>query len=169
MLTTLILGNATSAREVAAGETATGHGSTLLVGVATLALAASLLTRGLAPALPGVWVGVDHLITALKLVSAIASQLFAVCSTALVIALVLAAVRSRLGAFFRSLAVGVGVLTILGVMAASAVALPEEARLVLAVAATALALLAGFGAVSRPALRGGALVLAAVGVAGMGR
>ncbi|MCA9625786.1 MAG: hypothetical protein KC731_42480, partial [Myxococcales bacterium] len=68
----------------------TGETPNVLWAMAWLAVLATLASRAVAPALPGVWVGVDHLITAAKLGAAITSQFFAVASTAVVMGLVLA-------------------------------------------------------------------------------
>lgn len=120
------------ARPGAPGDVFGAGGGALLAGLALLAAVASVTTRGLGPALPGVWVGVEGYINAAKMVGALSSQLFAVSSSAIVIGLVLALVRGDRPAYLRAFSVGVGVLTVLAVMIASAVALPDASRLVLA-------------------------------------
>src|SRR5690606_11442223 len=56
--------------------------------VALLGVVSGLLARAVEPALPGVWVGMGHVITSVKLASALASQLFAVGAAAMVLVLV---------------------------------------------------------------------------------
>jgi hypothetical protein len=146
-----------------------GHASGVLWAVASLAALAALLSRAVEPALPGVWVGVDHVITAVKLVSAISSQLFAVSSSAVMIGLVLATVRSRLPPHLRAFSVCAGVLVVLAVLIASAVRLPNPSRLVLAFTAAALSLMAAKSSARFLNLRAAALLLAVMSVASLVR
>lgn len=141
----------------------------MLWGMALISVIAALVSRGVAPALPGVWVGVDHAITGLKLGGALVSQLFAVASTAVVIGLVLGTIKSSLPAYFRTFAAGTGVLCILAVMIASAVRLPHASRLVLAAATGVLALMGALGAARFFTSRAPAIVIAAVSGAGLVR
>jgi len=138
--------------------------------VALLAMLAALLARAIEPALPGVWFGIDHVITAVKLGGALASQLFAVVSSAVVIGLVLSTVRTTsLPAYFRAYSVGAGVLVILAVMVASARKLPQGATLVLAAASGALAIMAARLSVRFVNLRGAALVIGFAAIGGVVR
>jgi hypothetical protein len=149
------------ARQVPAGEA-----PVVLWLLAALATVAALLSMSLERALPGVWLGVDHVITAVKLAGAAASQLLAVSSTAVVIGLVLATLKSRLPAHLRAYAVGAGALSVLAVMLASAMKLPEPSRLVLGGAVVLLGLLAAWPAAGVYTLRAAALVIGAVSLAG---
>lgn len=156
-------GGATSA----ALEAAYGPGGVgILVGLGILAAAAQLITRGLAPALPGVWVGMAATINGLKLVAALLAQLFAVGATASLIGLVMATVRSEQPAHVRAFSVGTGVLTVLAVMIASAVRLPSVSRMVLAGVTTVLALLSARESLRSPTTRAAGLVCGLLGVAG---
>jgi len=132
-------------------------------------MAAALVSRGLEPALPGVWVGADHVITAVKLGAALGSQLVAVVSAMVVIGLVLATVRSTLPAYLRAYAVGAGVLVVLAVMIASAVRLPHMSRLVVAGGAALLVLLAMRLSARIFTHRAASLTLAAMALAGLVR
>lgn len=138
-------------------------------GLAVLALAAALISRAFEPALPGVWVGVDHIITAVKLGAALLSQLVAVVSAAVMVGLVVATVRSTLPAYLRAYAVGAGVLVVLAVMIASAVRLPHVSRLVVGGAAALLVLLCARFSVRIFTHRAAALTLAAMATAGLVR
>lgn len=146
-----------------------GQAPTVLWIMALIAVVAALVSRGVAPALPGVWVGVDHAITGLKLGAALISQFFAVSSAAVIIGLVLGTVRSALPAYLRAFAAGTGVLCILAVMIASAVRLPHASRLVLAVATGALAVMGGLSAARFFTSRAPAIVIGSVAVAGLVR
>lgn len=141
----------------------------LLVAVAAVAIVSQIVSRGVAPALPGVWMGADHAITAIKLGAALSSQLFAVTATMFVMGLTLAVVQGAVPAALRAFSVGVGVLTVLAVVIATMVRLPEISRLVLAVAASTLALACGHVAARYFTSRAPALVGAAVGVGGVAR
>lgn len=142
-------------------------GTALLMGLAVLAAIASFTTRGLGPALPGVWLGVESYITSTKVVAALTSQLFAVSSSAIVIGLVLAVVRGDKPAYLRAFSVGVGVLTILAVMIASAVPLPDASRLVLAFGVGLLAALCAGLSLRLFTLRAPALVVALMAGSGL--
>ena len=146
-----------------------GEGPTVLWTLALVAGLSALSARALEPALPGIWVGVDHIITGVKLIGAVASQLFAVASTAVIIGLVLSTVKSSLPAYLRAFSVGAGVLTILAVMIASAVRLPEMSRLVLAGTTALLAILCIQLSARLFSLRAASLVLGFVALAGVVR
>jgi hypothetical protein len=74
----------------------------LLRGLGALALLASLLARGIAPALPGSMTGIGLWIVLSDQAAAFLSQLFVVASSLLAVRLLVAAVREpRLGAAFR--------------------------------------------------------------------
>ncbi len=146
-----------------------GDAPVVMWGLAILALAAALISRAFEPALPGVWVGVDHIITAVKLGAALLSQLVAVVSAAVVVGLIVATVRSTLPAYLRAYAVGAGVLVVLAVMIASAVRLPHVSRLVVAGAAALLVLLCARFSVRIFTHRAAALILAAMAAAGLVR
>ena len=144
-----------------------GQAPTVLWIMALIGVIAALVSRGVAPALPGVWVGVDHAITGLKLGAALLSQFFAVASAAVIIGLVLGTIRSSQPAYLRAFAAGTGVLCILAVMIASAVRLPHASRLVLAVATGALAVMGGVSAARFFTSRAPAIVVGAVAVSGL--
>lgn len=146
-----------------------GEGPTVLWLVAAIAAVAALVSRAVEPALPGIWVDTDHLITAVKLGGAVTSQLFAVASTAVVIGLVLATTSSSRPAYLRAFSVGAGVLTILAVMIASAVRLPEGSRVVLAATTALLALMCVRSTMQLYNLRAVSLLVACVGFAGLVR
>ena len=75
--------------------------------LAVLCVLASLLSRGITAALPGIWVGADHIITLSKLVGAFLSQLFAVWGWLMLVALALRVVRrDRLSTNLRGFAMG---------------------------------------------------------------
>jgi hypothetical protein len=137
--------------------------------MALFGVLAALISRGVAPALPGVWVGVDHVIMGFKLGGALVSQLFAVASAAVIIGLVLGTVKSAQPAYLRAFAAGTGVLCILAVMIASAVRLPHASRLVLAASTGALALMGAIISARFYTSRAPALVIGAVAVAGLVR
>lgn len=134
--------------------------------LAAIGALAAISTRAIDPALPGLWVGIDHIITALKLVGAVSSQLFAVASTAVVIGLVLATVKSSLPAYLRAFSVGAGVLTVLAVMIAAAVNLPEPSRLVLAATTATITLMCVSLSARLYTLRAVSVCLGSVAVAG---
>ncbi|MEM6786905.1 MAG: hypothetical protein AAF715_05250 [Myxococcota bacterium] len=157
------------AEGAAVGDPRRAGGALLLVGLATLAAVASLLSRGLAPALPGVWLGVESAIRNTKLVGALASQLLAVCSSALVIALVVTVVKADRPGFLRAMSVGVGVLTVLAVMIASAVPLPDPSLLVLATGVGLLAALSAVRSARSVAVRAPAVVVLLLAGAGVMR
>jgi len=144
-----------------------GEAPTVLWVMALVGVVAALVSRGVAPALPGVWVGVDHAIMGLKLGGALVSQLFAVASAAVIIGLVLGTVRSSLPPYLRAFAAGTGVLCILAVMIASAVRLPHASRIVLAGATGALALMGAVSAARFFTSRAPAIVIGSVAVAGL--
>ena len=146
-----------------------GQAPTVLWIMALIGVVAALVSRGIAPALPGVWVGVDHAITGLKLAAALISQFFAVASAAVIIGLVLGTVRSSLPAYLRAFAAGTGVLCILAVMIASAVRLPHASRLVLAAATGALAVMGAASAARFFTSRAPAIVIGAVASSGLVR
>jgi hypothetical protein len=131
----------------------------ILCAVAAVAALAALLTRGVDLALPGIWMGSGHIINAVKLGGALLSQLAAVASVVLAVALVLAAVQSSLPSYVRATLVGGTVLTILAVMIASAVRLPQGSRLVLTGAAAFTVLSASASTVRTLPLRAPSLVL----------
>ena len=146
-----------------------GEAPVVLWVLAVLAMAAALVSRGLEPALPGVWVGADHVITAVKLGAALGSQLVAVGSAVVVVGLVLVTVRSTLPAYLRAYVVGAGVLVVLAVMIASAVKLPHVSRLVVAGAAVLLVLVATRLSARIFTHRAASLILATMALAGLAR
>jgi hypothetical protein len=146
-----------------------GEAPVVLWVMTLLATIAALTMRGIEPALPGIWVGIDHVITTVKLGGAISSQLFAISSTAVVIGLVMATVQSSLPAYLRAFSVGAGVLTILAVMIAAAVRLPDGSRLVLAATTAILALMCVHLSARLFTLRAASLVVACVAFAGLVR
>ena len=151
------------------GRVPTGEAPVVLWLLALLATVAALVSMSVERALPGVWLGVDHVITAVKLGGAVSSQLLAVSSTAVVIGLVLATTKSRLPAHLRAYAVGAGALSILAVMIASAMKLPDTSRLVLGGSVALLGLLAAWPASRVYTLRAAALVVGVVSLGGMVR
>jgi len=153
----------------ALSERSSGQATSLLWVLAVLAAVAALGARAFAPALPGVWVGVDHIITAVKLATAFCSQLFAVLSAALMVSLVVALVRSEQPAHLRAYAVGSGLLVSLAVMISSAATLPHLSRLVVAVSAAVLAVLVGRLTLSHHTHRAAALLLMVTAAAGLVR
>ncbi len=134
--------------------------------LAAIAALAALFSRAIDPALPGLWVGIDHVITAIKLAGAVTSQLFAVASTAVVIGLVLATVKSALPAYLRAFSVGAGVLTVLAVMIAAAVNLPEPSRLVLAATTATITFMCVLLSARLYTLRAASICLGSVAFAG---
>jgi hypothetical protein len=143
-----------------------GEGPLVLWALTFIAALAALASRAVEPALPGIWVGIDHVIALVKIGGALASQLFAVASTPVIIALVLATLKSSLPAYLRAYSVGAGLLVIVAVLIASAVRLPDVSRLVLAATAAALALMCVRLSARLYALRAASLVLAAGALAG---
>lgn len=139
-------------------------------GLALLATVAAILSRAIAPSLLGVWEGADHIIAAVSLGSAVTSQLFAVCSSAVVIGLVLSTVKSDLPQYLRAFAVGVAMLVLLALSISSvAQTLPESSRMVVAGSAALLVLLSAQVSSRIFTLRAGALVLGLVAVAALVR
>jgi hypothetical protein len=137
--------------------------------LALLAFVAALLSRVVEPALPGVWVGIDHLITAVRLVAAGSAQLFAVSSAATVVLLVVHTAKSALPAWLRAASVAAGGLVALAVMIASTLTLPASSGLVLGGAAAALGVLVAVHIARYYTLRAAALVLALLAGAGIVR
>jgi hypothetical protein len=146
-----------------------GETPNVLWAMALIAVLAAILSRGIEPALPGIWVGIDPVITAFKISGAVVSQLFAVASTAVVIGLVLGTVQSSQPSYLRAFAVGTGVLTILAVMIASAVRLPHASRVILALATGVLALMGSLLAARFFTSRAPALVVGSVAISGVVR
>jgi hypothetical protein len=137
--------------------------------VALLTVVSALLARAVEPSLPGIWVGADRTIAALRLVTALSSQLVALTGAALAIGLVVVLLRTALPITLRALGVLGGAVVVLGVMIASAVDLPGSARTIVAAAAGLLVLRAAPAAVRAPALRAPGLVLAGACAAGLAR
>jgi hypothetical protein len=141
-----------------------------LWGLAIVATIAAILSRAIEPALLGVWERSDHIIHAVRLGAAGGSQLAAVGSSALVVGLVLAAVRHPIPSYLRAFAIGVGMLTLLALaLSAVAVTLPDSSRLVVASAASLLALLAAREPARLFLLRAAALVVASTAASGFVR
>ncbi len=139
----------------------------LVWGVTLATLVAALFIRALAPALPGVWVGIDHVITVAKLVAAISSQLAAVCISALVMALVVATVRRPFSLALRAFSVGVGALVVLAVMIASATRLPQLSSMIVGLGAALLSAAVAIHSSRLLGLRAASLVVVAMAVSGL--
>ena len=151
---------------------------------AFLTVVAALLVRAIQPALPGVWVGVGHVITALKLAGALSSQLCAVASAALIVAMVVVVARGSLPSGLRAFSVGVAMMVVLSLLISTGmlatvirwlmgrrltVRLPVESALVLAGAVGVFVMAAAHLRSRLHALRGPSLVVGAVGTSSLVR
>ncbi len=145
---------------------------------AILAVAAALLVRAVQPALPGVWVGVGHVITALKLAGAFSSQLCAVACSGLIVAMVIVVARGSLPSGLRAFSVGIAMMIVLALLISTGMLavgirwlsgrrltmrLPTESALVLAGSVGIFVVAAAWTRSQLQALRGPSLVLGAVG------
>ena len=142
-------------------------GLDVYLALAVLGLIAAILARGVVPALPGIWFGVDRIIIALEVASALSSQMFAVGA-------VLALIGSLRPLMRGTAPVGVKVMSI-GVVSLMSMAIlfamldrrfTEAPALVVAIVAVVFA-----GVVARVGLRlvhlrAGSLVLAALAISG---
>lgn len=132
--------------------------------VALLGAVAALLGRAVAPAVVGVWVGVDRIVTLVQFGAALAAQLFAILAIGLTMGLIIAVSRSLWPVGYRAFAVGAVGLVTMAVASAMFIALPEISGVVAGAVAAMLALLvARYGAAARDT-RAVSLVLAGVGV-----
>ena len=134
-----------------------------------LAAVAAVLSRALAPALPAVWVGVDHLITATKLAAAFGSQLAAVSLLVLLMALLVTTVVADTAAplWLRALLVGTGAPPAVFLMAASTSRLPLRWTLVVGFGVAVLGVTLALIYARRPGLRAAALVVGALALSGL--
>lgn len=133
--------------------------------VALLGALALLLGRAISPALLGVWVGVDGIVTAVQYVAATATQLFALLTLGLTVGLVLAVSRSRWPLAFRFYAVGAVCLVTLAVGSAIFLRLPELSGVAAGTAAALLALWVGWLGGRVAEARAASLIVALLGVA----
>lgn len=155
-----------------ASEASAGHGEVdfTIWALSALATVAAVLSRAVAPSLLGVWEGADHIIAFVTLAGAASSQLVAIGSAALVIGLVLGAVKSPLPQYVRAFSVGVGMLVLLALsISAIDVPLPSKSRMVVAGAASILVLMAARVSARIFTLRAASVALGAVAVAGLMR
>ncbi len=142
--------------------------------VAWVAALSSLVVRGLEPALPGVWTGLDAFINATKVTGAFLSQLYAVGAAWLIGRTVLRVAVSDRSAGVRSMSIGIAGLALLtlaigsgalSLLVAAALGvgvspkLPLESVLVLAAMGALYAALAARERMAEPRLRGPALVV----------
>jgi hypothetical protein len=143
----------------------------LLWGLALLSAMAGLLSRAVEPALPGVWMGIDHFITAVKLGGALSSQLFAVVGSVAVFMLTFLTVRAtHLPSYVRAYSVGSSALVVLAVVvAALSRKLPEGAALVLSGTAAIWAVMSARLALRFSNLRAAALVMGMIAIGGVMR
>ncbi len=138
-----------------------------LAAVAGLGLAAGLLARGLSPALVGVWVGADGVISGVQLAAANLTQLFAIAALALVVGQVLATSAAALPPSFRVLSVGVVGLVAMAVVSGMFLDLPPASTVISGLSAALIALAAVRRGLRLAHCRMASLVLGAVAIAGL--
>jgi hypothetical protein len=132
--------------------------------VALLALVASLVGRGLAPALPGSRAGIGSFIALSARASAVLSQLFVLAGAMLAVRLAFATLRERpLGVVYRVAAVPATACIVTLVMASTAQQLEPAITLGLAFVSAVLALAAAPPAFSSPRTRAAGFVLLLAG------
>lgn len=137
----------------------------LLRAVAALALLATVIARGLAPALPGSAAGISGWIRASGTTAMLLSQLLVVSGALVVFRLLIRTLRkSELGVFYRLLAVPLGAAALTIIMAAAEGPTRPVMALGLAVVTATVAIAATFPTLSTPRTRAAGFVLGAVGV-----
>jgi hypothetical protein len=137
-------------------------------GLAILALLASLIGRGLAPALPGSKAGIAIWIMLGDRIAALLSQLLLVGGSMVLIRLLLVMLRDqRLSAVYRLLIVPAGAAVVALVVSSAAQSLEAEVSLGLAVCSASIAAAAAPLALRSPATRAVGLVLALAAVAAL--
>ena len=133
--------------------------------VALLGAMALLLGRAVSPALIGVWLGVDRVVTTAQFVAATATQLFAILAVGLAVGLLVAVSRSRWPIAVRAFSVGAVCLVTMAVGSAMFLRLPEVSGVAAGACAGLLAMLVGRYGARAPAARAASLVIAALGFA----
>jgi hypothetical protein len=137
--------------------------------LAVFGAVAALLSRALAPALRGVWLGTDRAIEFVEGGAGLMSQLFAVSAAAVTVGMISALLGSGLASRLKVAVTLGGGLSVLAVMVASAARLHRELAFVYGTAAVVAALRVTREAARYQPLRGGALVVGSMATAGMVR
>ncbi len=148
------------------GSGVAGLGGDLYRVVAVLALAATIISRGLAPALPGSAAGIASWIRASETASILLSQLLVVSGALVVFRLLIRTLRqSDLGVVYRLLAVPLGAAALTIIMAAAQASARPAMALGLAVITSIVAIAATFPTLAAPRTRAAGFVLGVVGTA----
>lgn len=143
-----------------------GLGGDLLRVVAVLALVATVIARGLAPALPGSAAGIAGWIHASDTASMLLSQLLVVSGALVVFRLLIRTLRhGELGVVYRLLAVPLGAAALTIIMAAAQAPARPAMSLGLAVITSVMAIAATFPTLAAPRTRAAGFVLGVVGTA----
>ena len=137
----------------------------MLAALGGLGLAASVLARAIAPALPGSGVGLGQAIRVLERVQGTAAQVFAMFGSVMAIALVLEIVRGRASGVLRAVSALLGGALVFCVLTTAGAVGSPLTLVVLATASSVLALVAAWDGASFPPCKEAALVLGAVGSA----
>lgn len=143
-----------------------GLGGDLLRVVGVLALVATIVARGLAPALPGSAAGIGGWIRASGTISRLLSQLLVVSGALVVFRLIIRTLRqSELGVVYRLMSVPLGAAALTIIMAAAQGAERPTMALALAVITSIVAIAATFPTLAAPRTRAAGFVLGLVGTA----
>lgn len=137
--------------------------------LAVMAVIAMILGRVLAPASVGLAVGFGRISRAIELAGGIATQLFAMAAAVVVMAEVIAVVKSKLSAPFRLIAIAVGGFGLIVGLSAAVLRVPGLSAVVLGVGASVLAIVAAWEASRAPFARAFGLVIGLFAVAGIAR
>lgn len=143
-----------------------GLGGGLLRAIAALALVATVIARGLAPALPGSAAGIAGWIRASETTAMLLSQILVVSGALVVFRLLIRTLRqSELGVVYRLLAVPLGAAALTIIMAAAQTSERPALALALAVITSIVAIAATFPTLAAPRTRAAGFVLGVVGTA----
>lgn len=143
-----------------------GLGGGLLRAIAGLALVATVIARGLAPALPGSTAGIPGWIRASETAAMLLSQLLVVSGALVVFRLLIRTLRhSELGVVYRLLAVPFGAAALTIIMASARSPARPALALVLAVITSIVAIASTFPTLASPRTRAAGFVLGIVGTA----
>lgn len=142
-------------------------GFDVYLAVAVMSLIAAILARGVVPALPGIWAGVDRIIIALEIAAALSSQLFAVGAVFALIGSLWPLMRGTGPVGVKIMSIGVvSLLSVATLFAMLDRRFSEAPALVVASVAVLYAGVVARTGLPLVRLRAGSLVLAAVAVAG---
>jgi hypothetical protein len=137
--------------------------------LAAVAVLAMILGRAVGPSATGIVVGMNHVSRALELAGAIATQLFAMAATVILMASIIAVTRSKLPAALRFAAIIAGGFGVIVGLSASVIRVPGFSSAVLGAGAVLLAMGAAWDARRAPFARAFAVALGLFAVAGLMR